>query len=125
MKHPILKSDKFKKARGGYSRLLDISCAKCGTHICYYQKDGPGILKRMYFDRIYGSKKYSGLPNTPLKTVPQLTCLGCKQVVGVPYTYAKENRLAFRLFVGAVAKKIVSSNESNFSSVRERSIVIA
>ena len=34
------KSDKFKKARGGYSRLFDIRCEKCGNHICYYQKDG-------------------------------------------------------------------------------------
>ena len=46
------KSDKFKKARGGYSRLFDIRCEKCGNHICYYQKDGPGILKRMYLDRV-------------------------------------------------------------------------
>ena len=38
-------------------RLLDISCAKCDTHLFYYQKDGPGMLKRMYLDRIYGSKK--------------------------------------------------------------------
>ncbi len=111
MKRSIFKSDKYKKVRGGYSRLLDISCAKCGTHLCYYQKDGPGMLKRMYLDRIYGSKKYSDLQNAPLKTVPQLTCLGCKQVVGVPYTYAKEDRLAFRLFVGAITKKITDSNK--------------
>jgi hypothetical protein len=49
-------NDKYKKVRGGYSRLLDITCEKCGNHVCYYQKDGPGILKRMYFDRITGLK---------------------------------------------------------------------
>lgn len=113
MKHSILKSDKYKKVRGGYSRLLNVSCAKCGTHICYYQKDGPGILKRMYLDRIYGSQKYSDLQNAPPKTIPKLACSGCKQVVGVLYTYAKENRLAFRLFVGAVTKKITNSNKAD------------
>ena len=47
-------NDKYKKVRGGYSRLLEISCEKCGSVLCHYQKDGPGILKRMYFDRISG-----------------------------------------------------------------------
>jgi len=61
MTKSVFKSDKYKRTRGGYSRLLDISCAKCGTHLFYYQKDGPGMLKRMYLDRIYDSKKYSQL----------------------------------------------------------------
>lgn len=30
----IFKKDKYKKARGGYSRLLEISCQKCGNIIC-------------------------------------------------------------------------------------------
>ena len=51
----VIKNDKFKKVRGGYTRLLDISCACRQTHICVYQKDGPGILKRMYLDRIIKS----------------------------------------------------------------------
>lgn len=104
-----LKSDKYKKSRGGYSRLLDISCANCQNHICFYQKDGPGILKRMYLDRIYESGKYSGIENQPLKSIPQLTCSKCETLLGVPYIYEKENRLAFRLFVGGVFKKIVKS----------------
>ena len=66
-----LKSDKFKKFRGGYSRLLNIACSKYSTHLFFYQKDGPGILKRMYLDRIYESTKYSGLENQPLKSIPQ------------------------------------------------------
>ena len=103
------KSDKYKKARGGYSRLLDISCARCGQHLCLYQKDGPGLLKRMYLDRIYKSDKYSGLENQPLKLISNLVCSGCGQTVGVPYIYEPENRLAFRLFVGEVSKKIVKS----------------
>jgi hypothetical protein len=103
------KSDKYKKARGGYSRLLDISCARCGQHLCLYQKDGPGLLKRMYLDRIYKSDKYSGLENKPLKLIPNLVCTGCNQIVGIPYIYEPEKRLAFRLFVGEVSKKIVKS----------------
>jgi ribosomal protein L17 len=91
-----LKSDKYKKARGGYSRLLNISCAKCGQHLCFYQKDGPGILKRMYTDRIFD----------PTFTT---TCQKCKQLLGVNYIYEKENRPAFRLFIDAVSKKIVKS----------------
>jgi len=109
MAKSIFKSDKYKKARGGYSRLLDIACAKCGTHLFYYQKDGPGILKRMYLDRIYASKKYADLQNEHLKNVPQLVCTNCKQHIGMPFNYAKEDRLAYRLFVGAVIKKIADS----------------
>ena len=33
----------------------------------YYQKDGPGILKRTYLDRIYGSK-YAHLEYESLKS---------------------------------------------------------
>jgi len=93
-----LKSDKYKKARGGYSRLLDISCAKCGQHLCFYQKDGPGILKRMYLDRIFEPINDS-----------QLICSNCKQLLGIKYIYEKEKRLAFRLFIGGVSKKIIKS----------------
>lgn len=89
------KNDKYKKARGGYSRLLDIICEKCETHICDYQKDGSGILKRMYLDRIEG-----------LKNAKKFECPKCKQLLGVPIIYKKENRPAFRLFVGAITKKI-------------------
>lgn len=115
MAKSIFKSDKFKRARGGYSRLLDISCTKCGTHLFYYQKDGPGMLKRAYIDRIYGSKKFSNLQNENLKSVPQLVCPHCKQHIGVPFNYAKENRLAYRLFVGAVTKKVANSEKIKFT----------
>lgn len=95
-KPTLLKNDKYKKARGGWSRVLQVSCAKCGTDVARYQKDGPGILKRMYLDRFLGK--------APTDT---LVCPGCKELLGVAMTYKKENRPAMRLFVGAVAKKIV------------------
>lgn len=76
--------------------MLDVKCAKCNTHLFYYQKDGPGILKRTYLDRIIGAK--IGKTN--------LVCSKCKELLGVPIIYKKENRPAIRLFEGSVTKKI-------------------
>ena len=89
-------NDKFKKNRGGYSRLLNISCGHCNNHLLYYRKDGPGILKRMYLDRIV---------KTDLDIDKNLICPSCKSLLAVPMIYEKENRQALRLFVGAVTKK--------------------
>lgn len=99
MTNRILKSDKFKKARGGPSRLLRICCAKCGADVCMYQKDGIGLLKRMYLDRIMDS---SSAING--KT---LVCAKCGAHLGNAMIYEKENRPAYRLELGAVAKKAV------------------
>ena len=95
-----LKNDKYRKNRGGYSRLLDLSCSKCGAYLFSYQKDGPGILKRLYLDRIEGKV-----------TSKNLVCSKCKELLGVRIIYKKENRPAFRLFTGAVAKKIKKSTK--------------
>lgn len=94
----FFKNDKYKKVRGGYSRLLQISCEKCGENICKYQKDGPGNLRRMYIDRISDNKvsvsqKSLNCPNNHL--------------LGVKIVYEKEKRLAFRLSVDSVIKKII------------------
>lgn len=91
-----MKNDKYRKARGGYSRVLQLSCASCGHSLFRYQKDGPGILKRLYLDRI---QDYSSSSN--------LSCPKCKTVLGVKIIYKKENRPAYRLFVGSVTKKII------------------
>ena len=106
-----LKNDRFKKNRGGYSRLLDISCEGCGRHLCFYQKDGPGMLKRMYFDRIYNSKEYGDLENLSIKKLPRLICKNCGRLLGAPIEFKKEKRLAFRLFQGAITKKIIKSSK--------------
>ncbi|MEK7212972.1 MAG: hypothetical protein AAB678_00845 [Patescibacteria group bacterium] len=92
------KNDKFKKSRGGYSRWLLISCAKCKTSLLRYQKDGPGILKRLYLDRISDIEP---------KQKSNLVCNKCKTIIGVPIIYEKEKRRAFRLFVGAIIRKII------------------
>ena len=100
------KNDSYKKSRGGYSRLLDISCAKCGVPLLLYQKDGPGNLRRLYFDRIFSPKKWASLESKPLNAVPTLKCLKCKEDLGTPYIYKKENRKAFKLYQDALIKKI-------------------
>ena len=95
-----LKNDKYRRTRGGYSRLLAVSCRKCGSTVCSYQKDGPGNLRRMYLDRII----------EPQVSVARkdLTCVK-GHLLGVKIVYDKEGRLAFRLFVDSVMKKIVKS----------------
>lgn len=98
MSKNIFKNDKYKKVRGGYSRMLSISCEECGKHICFYQKDGPGNLRRMYVDRII-KPKVSFLKKN-------LFC-PAKHLLGIKIIYKKEQRLAFRLFVDAIKKKIV------------------
>lgn len=97
-----LKSDKYRKARGGHSRFLLLSCEKCGHRIAVYQKDGPGPLKRIYLDRI-------SMP-TFAKKDDHLVCLGCKSVLGEYFIYAKEKRPTVRLFVGAIKKKAGKGN---------------
>lgn len=97
-----MKNDKYSQARGGWSRILDISCAQCESRICFYQKDGPGPLKRMYVDRMIGIKP-SG---------EELTCPACEQVLGIKIIYKKEARPAYRLFQDSVKKRITTRTKA-------------
>ena len=106
MNHMEWTNDAYRQARGGYARLFAVSCATCGTHLFYYQKDGPGLFKRLYLDRIYLSKVYTGLQHRVLQHLPQLLCPQCGEHLGIPILYQKEQRLAVRLFAGAVTTKI-------------------
>lgn len=74
------------------------------------------MLKRAYLDRIYGSKKFSNLQDEKLKSIPQLICPHCKQCIGVPFNYAKEDRPAYRMFVGALFKKVANSEKIKFTA---------
>lgn len=94
-----MKNDKYKKARGGWSRILNIKCESCTHHVCFYQKDGPGPLKRMYFDRIIGLSV----------TNNKLVCPKCKEILGTEIIYKKENRYAYRLYVGSITKTITKA----------------
>ncbi len=106
MKYKLI-SDKFRKARGGYSRFLNIYCNNCNTHLFLYQKDGPGPLKRAYLDRIIAPpiRKYSV---NSINSVPPLLCNSCKNVIGKPYIYDKENRPAYLLERTSFTKKVTT-----------------
>jgi len=99
MEKIVFKKDKYKEVRGKYSRLLHISCQKCGSFVCFYQKDGPGNLRRMYIDRISTNK-------VPITTPKNFACPQ-GHILGIRIIYEKEERPAFRLFVDSVLKKIV------------------
>tara|TARA_Y100000310_G_scaffold301276_1_gene337606 strand:+ start:970 stop:1302 length:333 start_codon:yes stop_codon:yes gene_type:complete len=101
-----LKRDTYKSARGGYSRLIDLFCRVCGKKILTYQKDGPGNLRRLYFDRIFLPKELVNLQSKPLSEVSALRCPGCEEYIGTPYIYKKENRKAFKVYQDALTKKI-------------------
>jgi hypothetical protein len=96
----VFRTDRYRRTRGGYSRLLQISCEKCGSLICCYQKDGSGSLRRMYLDRM----------SEPKISISAKT-LSCPKghILGVKTVYEKESRPAYRLFVEAVRKKIISA----------------
>ena len=100
------KKDKYKTARGTQSRILNISCSVCGEQILIYQKDGPGNLKRLYLDRIYFPEKLTGLESKKLDTIQTLSCPKCKEELGTPYIYKKENRKAFKVYQDTITKKI-------------------
>jgi len=101
------KKDKYKSARGGHSRLLNVFCRKCEHLVLVYQKDGPGNLRRLYLDRIFDPAELVGLQSLSIKDVPMLKCKKCGEVLGTPYIYPKEKRKAFRLYQDAVIKKII------------------
>lgn len=103
----ILKSDKYREARVGHSRLFRIYCKPCGAEILTYQKDGPGILERMYLDRIVMPEQLAQLCVLPISKIPNLVCSNCDSWLAAPYVYKKENRKAYKLFVGAVNKKMI------------------
>lgn len=104
-----LKRDKYKSARGGYSRLLSLRCRKCDSTIASYQKDGPGNLRRLYMDRIVKPKKLVDLQKKSLKEIKPLKCGECGFIVGMPYIYQKEKRKAFRMFQDAIVKRIIKT----------------
>src|SRR5664279_4959329 len=95
------KRDQYQKNRGGSSRVLDIICDHCDEHVAYYQKDGPGMLKRMYVDRFIDLST-SG---------DSFICPSCNTELGKLINYKKEDRPAYRLFAGAVKKKVISQNK--------------
>ncbi|KAA0206129.1 hypothetical protein EDM68_03200 [Candidatus Uhrbacteria bacterium] len=104
-------SDKYRKTRGGHSRWLLLLCEKCHKPFAVYQKDGPGSLKRMYLDRIAAPEALKDLQKRSFKQLKNLTCPSCEFLLGVPIIYPDEKRPAFRLFQGAVEKKVIKGQD--------------
>ncbi len=101
MKSQDLISDQHRKNRGGWSRILSISCASCNKFLFHYQKDGPGPLKRSYFDRIIGR-------NLLIDQKDWVYCPQCKICLGFNEPYIKEdNRPALRWASEAIRYKII------------------
>lgn len=93
-------NDSYKRARGK-SHILDICCEHCDRHICFYQKDGGGSLRRMYVDRFVDYRPEGD----------ELICSSCHRILGTKIVYEKESRSAYRLYVDAVSKKIIAKKE--------------
>jgi len=101
------KKDRYRQRRGGYSKFLNIYCSNCDNFVLLYQKDGPGILKRLYIDRIFAPESLSNLQKiTDIKLIKNLSCKNCKKLIGVATIYEKENRNAFHLDQKSFIKKI-------------------
>ena len=100
------KNDQYRKARGNKTKLVRLFCRVCKNEIMIYQKDDyPGRLRRLYFDRIFFPKNLTNLENKSLKSVKILRCPKCKEDLGTPYIYKKENRKAFKCYHDALIKK--------------------
>ncbi len=108
----LFKKDKYRRNRGGKTKLIDIYCSACSSLLLVYQKDMPqGALKRCYLDRIFWPEKYSSLQHDASVQVtgdlPNLACGKCSTIVGTQMLYAKhgENRLAYRMIHVRFTKK--------------------
>ena len=101
-----VKKDKYKSARGGYSRFYNIHCRQCDKVVVEYQKDGKGALCRLYFDRIFWPEKMAELRKKNIKDIKPLKCPDCGFIMGMPIIHEREKRKAFRLFQSAFIKRI-------------------
>lgn len=99
-----INNDKYRKNRGGTSKIYEIHCYVCKYEVCTYQKDGPGALKRLYSDRILFPEKHKAVLTNESQ---DLICPNCKLVLGMKMVYKPEDRDAYRLFVGAITKKLI------------------
>ncbi len=106
-----MKKDKYFRKRGGTAKIVNISCMKCGKLLFIYQKDGPGWLKRCYFNRIISPEKYEKLQRDKnikeSKNMQNLKC-SCGIIIGSPMKH-KDGRLAFHLIRGKFKRTLNKS----------------
>lgn len=105
----VLKSDRYRKARGGRAALLDILCSHCSSLLLVYQKDGVGSLHRCYLNRIFDPPEIERLQHDPQisdpKHLPVLRCSHCQSDIGYPVRH-QDGRLAFALGKGKFVRQV-------------------
>jgi hypothetical protein len=105
------KKDRYRRARGGKTKLIDVYCSFCHNLLLIYQKDLPrGLLKRCYLDRIFYPHRFASLQHDKppdAMGIPKLECESCRSIIGTPMRYTKhgENRLAYNMIQGKFIKK--------------------
>lgn len=93
------KKNSYTKSRGTPAMLV-MHCAHCGSYVMHYQKDGPGPLLRCYMDRIHHPEELKARQDAAFNKDIKLECSNCKEVIGSPIMYEKENRKAYHLRPG-------------------------
>lgn len=97
-----LTHDRYSNARPGQSRFYNLYCARCRHHVCLYQKDGTGMLVRLYKKRIMA-------PTNLLKpNAKEIRCPHCKVFLAAHYIYDKEQRSAYLVQAGAIVRRVTT-----------------
>lgn len=105
-----IKKDSYFRSRGSICATWRIMCARCGAEAFVYQKDGRGILKRAYLNRIRAPEQLAQLQDHSLavRNLQALKCFACGMLIGAPMRH-REGRLAFKLLPGNWKKQILRS----------------
>ena len=99
-----IKKDNHLRKRGGTAKVINVICTACKKTVIFYQKDGPGALKRCYLNRILAPEKWEKLQyDVSEDTLGNLVC-DCGEILGAPMKYM-DDRLAFRLIRGRFIRK--------------------
>jgi len=90
-------------------KIYDIHCGKCSEYILTYHKHGAGkSILRLYLANITAPKALSELVKsslTSIKSVPNLQCTNCEEVIGVP-AISKGQKWVFRMRQGLFHRKL-------------------
>lgn len=90
-------------------KTFDIRCGKCSEYMLTYHKYGAGKgILRLYLANIAAPKSLSELiksSHSSIKSVPNLACPKCKEVIGVP-AISKGQKWVFRMRQGLFHRKL-------------------
>ncbi len=99
-----IKKDRYLDDRGGFTKILGLSCTICSFRLGQYQKDDPsavtGVIKRLYLDRC-DKKLLASFP--PYRAGRRWDCPNCQSYLGFAALYRREKRPAWYLLVDTVA----------------------